>query len=62
MDDIDFLVNKKGPNQGRRFYVCPRPGPVATKEQPRSGQILEDIGRCNFFQWRNGSSKDASNV
>lgn len=34
-------VKKKGPNNGRNFYVCARPnGP-------------SPVGRCNFFQWAN---------
>ncbi|KAF7731627.1 Class II abasic (AP) endonuclease [Apophysomyces ossiformis] len=42
----EFTVNKKGPNQGRRFYVCSRP--VGPQEQDGSSNEY----KCNFFQWK----------
>ncbi|KAI9303626.1 Endonuclease/exonuclease/phosphatase [Cunninghamella echinulata] len=42
---IELTVNKKGPNQGRKFYLCSRPvGPQNTTNQIDY--------RCNFFQWK----------
>jgi AP endonuclease-2 len=38
-------VKKKGPNQGRQFYVCARPeGPPP-------------VGRCDHFQWSTNPRK-----
>ncbi|ORX89359.1 DNase I-like protein [Basidiobolus meristosporus CBS 931.73] len=48
----EFTVNKKGPNQGRRFFVCARPvGPNNAKD-PKF--------RCDFFQWKNGKKRSSS--
>jgi AP endonuclease-2 len=38
-------VKKKGPNQGRQFYVCARP------------EGSPPVGRCDHFQWSNGARK-----
>ncbi|XP_078394098.1 DNA-(apurinic or apyrimidinic site) endonuclease 2, partial [Cetorhinus maximus] len=41
-----LTVRKLGPNQGRRFYLCPRPeGPVSNPDS-----------RCNFFRWGDPNS------
>ncbi|ORX51632.1 DNase I-like protein [Hesseltinella vesiculosa] len=46
----EFTVNKKGPNQGRRFYLCSRPiGPSSEKNS--------DHYRCDFFLWKSEKSK-----
>ncbi|KNE56441.1 exodeoxyribonuclease III (xth) [Allomyces macrogynus ATCC 38327] len=42
---VPFSVNKKGPNQGRKFWVCARP------VGPKSAGLSEF--RCNFFEWDN---------
>ncbi|KAG0098989.1 Class II abasic (AP) endonuclease [Podila epicladia] len=47
-DCTEYTVNKKGPNKGRRFFLCSRPvGP----EGDSIGQNPEY--RCNHFQWLN---------
>ncbi|CDH52865.1 dnase i-like protein [Lichtheimia corymbifera JMRC:FSU:9682] len=47
-----MVVNKKGPNQGRQFYLCSRPyGP-----ENSTGNEYQ----CNFFQWKT-SSQEKSN-
>lgn len=51
----EFTVNKKGPNKGRRFYLCVRPvGPDGDKKGKKN-EINEY--RCDFFQWKNGPNK-----
>ena len=40
-------VKKPGPNNGRNFYSCARPG--GAKDDPQA--------RCDFFEWVNKSSK-----
>ncbi|KAH8831177.1 DNase I-like protein [Flagelloscypha sp. PMI_526] len=48
-----FIVNKKGPNKGRAFYVCSRPvgpGYDAGKER-RAREDVDIQWRCNFFKW-----------
>ncbi|KAJ3375156.1 hypothetical protein GGF31_005878 [Allomyces arbusculus] len=42
---VSFSVNKRGPNQGRKFWVCARP------VGPKSAGLSEF--RCNFFEWDN---------
>ncbi|XP_043531433.1 DNA-(apurinic or apyrimidinic site) lyase 2 isoform X1 [Chiloscyllium plagiosum] len=37
------VVRKPGPNQGRQFYICPRP----------EGSVSNPESRCNFFRWVN---------
>ncbi|XP_059499488.1 DNA-(apurinic or apyrimidinic site) lyase 2, partial [Stegostoma tigrinum] len=37
------VVRKPGPNQGRQFYICPRP----------EGAVSNPESRCNFFRWVN---------
>ncbi|KAI8391237.1 Endonuclease/exonuclease/phosphatase [Radiomyces spectabilis] len=46
----ELKVNKKGPNQGRRFYICSRP--VGPEDGP-----VEQF-RCNFFQWKHERTHD----
>ncbi|KAI8089227.1 Endonuclease/exonuclease/phosphatase [Halteromyces radiatus] len=41
---IEYTVNKKGPNQGRRFYLCSKP------VGPQDGNSVDY--RCDFFQWK----------
>lgn len=36
---VERTVNKDGPNQGRKFWACPRP---------------RDDGSCGFFEWADG--------
>ncbi|KAI8338893.1 Endonuclease/exonuclease/phosphatase [Chlamydoabsidia padenii] len=40
----EHTVNKKGPNQGRRFFLCSKP------VGPQDANKLDY--RCNFFQWK----------
>ena len=40
-------VKKPGPNQGRSFYSCARPG--GAKDDPKA--------RCDYFEWVNKSNK-----
>lgn len=40
-------VRKSGPNRGRQFWVCPRPG--GSKNDPTT--------QCDFFQWLTRGSK-----
>lgn len=42
---------KKGPNAGRRFYVCARP----------KGPESESEANCNYFQWASTKSKQKRN-
>ncbi|CAO3631169.1 unnamed protein product [Cunninghamella blakesleeana] len=43
---IELTVNKKGPNQGRRFYLCSKP------VGPQNATNNHVDYRCNFFQWK----------
>ncbi|KAG0061859.1 Class II abasic (AP) endonuclease [Linnemannia elongata] len=44
----EYTVNKKGPNKGRRFFLCSLPvGPNGD----RIGQSPDH--RCNYFEWLN---------
>ncbi|KAF9960407.1 Class II abasic (AP) endonuclease [Mortierella alpina] len=48
----EYTVNKKGPNKGRRFFLCSMPvGP----EGDSIGQNPEF--RCNYFEWLNPDRK-----
>ncbi|KAJ3039700.1 Class II abasic (AP) endonuclease [Rhizophlyctis rosea] len=49
----EWTVNKTGPNQGRRFYLCARP------VGPGEGKGKKEVGewRCDFFAWKNGPGK-----
>ncbi|KAI1312985.1 Class II abasic (AP) endonuclease [Mortierella claussenii] len=48
----EYTVNKKGPNKGRRFFLCSLPvGP----EGDAIGQKPEY--RCNYFEWLNPERK-----
>ncbi|KAG0208582.1 Class II abasic (AP) endonuclease [Mortierella sp. GBA30] len=48
----EYTVNKKGPNKGRRFFLCSMPvGP----EGNSIGQNPEY--RCNYFEWLNPDRK-----
>ncbi|KAK3848541.1 MAG: Endonuclease/exonuclease/phosphatase [Linnemannia gamsii] len=48
----EYTVNKKGPNKGRRFYLCSLPvGPNGD----RVGQSPDH--RCNYFEWLNPEKK-----
>ncbi|CAO3574806.1 unnamed protein product [Mortierella alpina] len=48
----EYTVNKKGPNKGRRFFLCSMPvGP----EGDSIGQNPEF--RCNYFEWLNPERK-----
>ncbi|CAO3592573.1 unnamed protein product [Absidia cylindrospora] len=40
----EYTVSKKGPNQGRRFYLCSKP------VGPQDVNSLDY--RCDFFQWK----------
>ncbi|KAI9488886.1 Endonuclease/exonuclease/phosphatase [Zychaea mexicana] len=42
-------VTKKGPNQGRKFYVCSRP--FGSNEQSATNEY-----QCDFFEWKHESS------
>ncbi|KAG0030432.1 Class II abasic (AP) endonuclease [Podila clonocystis] len=54
---IEYTVNKKGPNKGRRFFLCSRPvGP----EGDSIGQKPEY--RCNHFQWLNPPGNGAKKI
>ncbi|RHZ56701.1 hypothetical protein Glove_397g7 [Diversispora epigaea] len=46
----EYKVNKPGPNQGRRFYLCSRP----------IGNTKED--QCDFFEWVKGTNKNTSTL
>ncbi|CAM0135996.1 unnamed protein product [Umbelopsis sp. WA50703] len=49
----EFVVNKKGPNHGRRFYLCSRPvGP--------QGEADSIEYRCNYFIWQTEFDKKRS--
>ncbi|ORZ06815.1 Endonuclease/exonuclease/phosphatase [Lobosporangium transversale] len=48
----EHTVNKKGPNKGRRFFLCSLPvGPEDDTIRPRPEY------RCNFFEWRKSERK-----
>ncbi|KAF9105096.1 Class II abasic (AP) endonuclease [Mortierella sp. GBA35] len=48
----EHTVNKKGPNKGRRFFLCSLPvGPNGD----RVGQSPDF--RCNYFEWQNPEKK-----
>ena len=51
----EFKAKVKGPNQGRTFYACARPG-ISTTKNP----IGEE--RCNFFKWKNGPSLQSRQI
>ncbi|KAF9330588.1 Class II abasic (AP) endonuclease [Podila minutissima] len=56
-DCTEYTVNKKGPNKGRRFFLCSRPvGP----EGDSIGQKPEY--RCNHFQWLNPPGNGAKKI
>ncbi|KAF9353838.1 Class II abasic (AP) endonuclease [Mortierella sp. NVP85] len=47
-----YTVNKKGPNKGRRFFLCSLPvGPEGDKAGPNPEY------RCNYFEWMNPPRK-----
>ncbi|KAI9234486.1 MAG: Endonuclease/exonuclease/phosphatase [Podila humilis] len=53
----EYTVNKKGPNKGRRFFLCSKPvGP----EGDSIGQKPEY--RCNYFQWLNPPGNGAKKI
>ena len=41
-----LIVKKSGPNKGRKFYACARPG----------GSTNDPKARCDFFEWLNKSN------
>ncbi|RUS18022.1 hypothetical protein BC937DRAFT_89211 [Endogone sp. FLAS-F59071] len=56
----EFTVGKKGPNQGRRFWLCSRPlGPeVTTMSDGREIKTTEY--RCDYFEWSRASGKNSN--
>ncbi|KAL1745541.1 Endonuclease/exonuclease/phosphatase [Schizophyllum fasciatum] len=56
----EFVVNKKGENKGRAFYVCSRPvGPGYDKG--RTERRREDVDpqfKCDFFKWKSDVRKE----
>nr|XP_018260915.1 exodeoxyribonuclease III [Kwoniella dejecticola CBS 10117]OBR83073.1 exodeoxyribonuclease III [Kwoniella dejecticola CBS 10117] len=55
----DFLVNKPGPNKGKRFWLCSLPV-GAGYDTGRSKRPREDVNhkfRCDFFLWDSANSK-----
>ncbi|KAI8576033.1 hypothetical protein K450DRAFT_258577 [Umbelopsis ramanniana AG] len=49
----EFVVNKKGVNHGRRFYLCSRP--VGPQDGPDSNEY-----RCDYFMWQTELDKKRS--
>nr|XP_019010284.1 exodeoxyribonuclease III [Kwoniella pini CBS 10737]OCF49065.1 exodeoxyribonuclease III [Kwoniella pini CBS 10737] len=55
----DFLVNKPGPNKGKRFWLCSLPV-GAGYDTGRSKRPREDVNhkfRCDFFLWDSANSR-----
>ncbi|KAJ1588514.1 hypothetical protein NDA11_000506 [Ustilago hordei] len=42
---VERTTNKPGANQGRKFFVCPKP--------------MDDSGKCDFFDWADSSNGPA---
>lgn len=60
-----FTTKAKGPNTGRVFYACSKPGSTVNSMGQSSGATTKTVDkkaavsleeRCKFFQWKNSSS------
>ena len=57
-----FTTKAKGPNTGRMFYACSKPGSAvnsmgqSSEETTKKVEKVAPEERCRFFQWKNSSS------
>ncbi|KAH9004538.1 Endonuclease/exonuclease/phosphatase [Lactarius hatsudake] len=49
----EHRVNKPGPNKGRTFYLCARPGRERLREE------VDHQYKCNFFKWASDVKREA---
>ncbi|KXS18871.1 DNase I-like protein [Gonapodya prolifera JEL478] len=52
-----YSVTKKGPNQGRQFWMCPRPGPTGMAKELAVNKNERDTFKCDYFMWYRDSAR-----